>query len=359
MVRPFFLNKRKISVKSPPYIIAELSGNHGGSLDRALKAIQAAKDAGADALKIQTYTPDTMTLNSDSSDFQINRGLWKGRTLYDLYDEAHTPYEWHEKMFRFARNIGITIFSTPFDETAVDLLESLNAPAYKIASFELVDLQLIRYVASKGKPMILSTGMSDANEIGDALETAKEAGCQDLALLHCISGYPTPFEEANLSLITELQKVFKVQVGLSDHTTGINASLIGTALGATIIEKHFTLSRSKGGVDSKFSLEPEEMKELIINCRNTKRAMGTGEFTRSNLELENRIFRRSLYFVEDIKSGEIIKNHHVRRIRPGYGLAPRFLSKIIGKRLKKDVFKGERVTAEVVGLSIDQSKQST
>ena len=358
MVSPLFLNNRKISIEKPPYIIAELSGNHRGSLEKALKVIQAAKDVGVDALKIQTYTPDTMTINSNKSDFQISEGLWKGRSLYDLYAEAHTPYEWHEEMFSFAKKLGITIFSTPFDETAVDLLESLNAPAYKIASFELVDLPLIRYVASKGKPMILSTGMSDENEIEHALVAAREAGCKDLAILHCISGYPTPLEEANLSLINKLQSKFNVNVGLSDHTKGITASIIGTALGATIIEKHFTLSRAEGGVDSEFSLEPKEMKELITQCRNAKRAMGTGTFRRKNLELENKIFRRSLYFVEDIASGEMIKSHHIRRIRPGFGLAPRFLSKIIGRRLKKDVLKGERVTAEVVGLNIDQDNQN-
>ena len=359
MVSPLFLNEREISPKSPPYIIAELSGNHGGSLERALEVIQAAKDVGVDALKIQTYTPDTMTINSDRSDFQISKGLWKGRSLYDLYAEAHTPYEWHEQMFSFARKIGITIFSTPFDETAVDLLESLNTPAYKIASFELVDIPLIRYVATKGKPIILSTGMSDVTEIEHALVTAKEAGCNDLAILHCISGYPTPLEEANLSLISKLQSKFKVNVGLSDHTTGTMASVIATALGATIIEKHFTLSRAQGGVDSEFSLEPKEMKELIIQCRKTKRAMGTGAFKRKNLELENKVFRRSLYFVEDIPSGETIKSHHIRRIRPGFGLSPRFLSKVIGKRLKKDVLKGERVTAELVGLNVDQDNQNT
>ena len=342
------INGRVISSNNPPYIIAEISANHNGSIERALDTIKAAKFAGVDAVKLQTYTPDTMTIDINRKDFLIQDGLWKGRTLYDLYAEAYTPYEWHEKMFKYAKDLGVVIFSSPFDESAVDLLYSLGAPAYKVASFELQDLPLISYIAKKQKPMLMSTGMASLDEIGDAIETAMSNGCSELALFHCISSYPTPMDQANINAIKVLKREFNFEVGFSDHTLGSLASVIATSLGATIIEKHFTLSRDNGGVDSTFSLEPKEMATLVKDTREAHLAIGDGFVMRSKAEEENKIFRRSLYFVQDLSKGEIITDKHIRRIRPGFGLSPKYYDFVIGKRVAKNVKEGDRVTENLL-----------
>ncbi len=340
----FSINKREISKNNPPYIIAEISANHNGSLKRALQTIDAAKDCGVDAVKIQTYTPDTMTINVKSNDFQIHDGIWKGRSLYELYGEAYTPFEWHKELFEHSNKIGITIFSSPFDETAVDLLETLDVPAYKIASFEIIDLPLIKYVAKKKKPIIISTGMASMNEIKEAIKTAKENGCKNIVLLHCISSYPTPLSDANIFAIKELKKHFDVLIGLSDHTLGDISSIVATSLGAVVIEKHFTLSRLEGGVDSSFSLEPKEMKNLVNNTKLAHSTIQSKSLIRSSLENKNIIFRRSLYFVSDIEVGQKIKKTHVRRIRPGFGLDPKYYEDVIGSICIKNAKKGDRVT---------------
>lgn len=328
---------RDIGYGYSPYIIAELSANHNGSLSRALESIQAAKDAGASAVKIQTYTADTITINSDRPEFIIKGGLWDGYKLYDLYKWAETPYEWHAEMFAFAASIGITIFSTPFDNTAVDLLESLNTPAYKIASFELIDIPLIRYVASTGKPMIMSTGMASEVEIDEAVQAARDSGCEEIVLLHCISSYPAPLSSANLAKLSLMRERFGVQIGLSDHTLGTTASIAAVALGATVIEKHFTLSRADKGPDCEFSLEPDELKQLCDETYGAWSSIGTPTFERAEEEKSNLLFRRSIYFVKDLPAGHIITESDVRSIRPGYGLAPKHMRMIIGKRLSISV----------------------
>ena len=340
----FLIDGREISNGNPPYIIAEISANHNGSIDRAKDTILAAKNAGVNAVKIQTYTPDTMTIDIQKDDFLIKDGLWKNRSLYDLYSEAYTPFEWHEKLFEFARSINVTLFSSPFDESAVDLLETLNTPAYKVASFEIVDLPLIRYIATKKKPILMSTGMASIEEIGNAIETARMAGNNSIALFHCISSYPTPLEEANLSAIKLLRKEFDVEVGLSDHTIGNLASVVATSLSASVIEKHFTLSRTDGGVDSSFSLEPKEMFSLVTQTNEAFHAIGLDESMRSDVENQNKVFRRSLYFVNDIKEGEIITPNHVRRIRPGFGLEAKFYDDVLGSKSLLSAQKGDRVT---------------
>jgi pseudaminic acid synthase len=342
-VTHFKINGRLIGPDQPPYIIAELSANHNGSLDRALQTIDAAKRCGADAVKLQTYTADTMTIDCDAPDFMIKGGLWDGFKLYDLYKWAETPYEWHRVMFEHARKIGINVFSTPFDETAVDLLEGLNTPAYKIASFELVDLPLIRYVASTGKPMIMSTGIASEAEIEEAVGTAREAGCKDLVLLHCISSYPAPMDQANLRQIPELAKRFGVLTGLSDHTMGTTASVAAIALGACLIEKHFTLSRADKGPDSEFSLEPADLERLCAETKEAWQALGNPGFERQKAEEGSKVFRRSLYFVKDLPAGHVITAEDIRRIRPGMGLAPKHFDSVVGKRLIRDVRLGQPV----------------
>lgn len=329
-----------ISADSPPYIIAELSANHNGSLERALKTIDMAKQCGAHAIKMQTYTADTMTIDCDLPDFMIDNGPWCGYKLYDLYKWAETPFEWHRALFEHARMRGITIFSTPFDETAVDLLEELDAPAYKIASFELLDLQLIRYVARTGKPMIISTGMASEAEIHDAVLAAREAGCSNLILLHCISSYPAPIEQANLRQIQTLCQRFGVLTGLSDHTMGTTAAVAAVALGARIIEKHFTLSRSDKGPDSEFSLEPDEFEVLCRDTGDAWLAIGGMEFQRQNSEEGSKIFRRSLYVVKDIKAGEVLTPENLRRIRPGRGLPPKHYESLLGRVVACDIRRG-------------------
>lgn len=338
------ISGREISPDQPPYIIAELSANHNGKIETAMRIIDEAIAAGADAVKLQTYRPDTITLNSSSEDFKIKGGLWDGRTLYELYEEAHMPWEWHQPLFEYARKAGITIFSSPFDATAVDLLESLNAPAYKIASFEAVDLPLIRYVASTGKPMIISTGMADIEEISEAIEAAREGGCNELAILHCVSGYPALPEEYNLKTLIDMNSRFEVPVGLSDHTIDNTTSIASVAIGACLIEKHFTLNRNGGGPDDSFSLEPDELSALVKLSKTAWSSIGRVDYGQKSSEIGNAQFRRSLYFVKPIRQGELISHEHVKSIRPGYGLAPKHLYNVVGKVALKDHAVGEAVT---------------
>lgn len=337
------INGREIGPESPPYIIAELSANHNGDIERAFETIKSARDQGAHAIKIQTYTADTMTIDCDSEEFMIRGGLWDGFKLYDLYRWAETPFEWHKAIFEYAASIGITIFSTPFDETAVDLLESLNAPAYKIASFEATDLPLIRYVASKGKPMIMSTGMCSEEEIAEAVNTAREAGCKDLVLLHCISSYPAPMDQANLRQMPNLAAKFNSLPGLSDHTLGTTASVAAVALGACVIEKHFTLSRQDKGPDSEFSIEPDELKRLCQDTLDAWSALGRAGFERQQAEEASKRYRRSIYFVRDMKAGQTITDADIRRIRPGFGLPPKNYEQVLGRTVREDVKRGTAV----------------
>jgi pseudaminic acid synthase len=335
---------RKIGPQFPPYVIAEMSANHNGNLEAALRIIYEARQAGADAVKIQTYRPDTITLNSDRSDFQIEDGLWAGRSLYELYKWAHTPWDWHVTLFEHAHKLGITLFSSPFDTTAVDLLEKLGAPAYKIASFEAIDLPLIRYVARTGKPMIISTGMSDAEEIQEATDAAREGGCKELAILRCVSGYPAPASDYNLRTIPDMLQRFGLITGLSDHTLDNSTAVASVALGASIIEKHFTLDRAGGGPDDSFSLEPEGLRELCRNARTAWEAMGTVNYGRKSSEIGNVKFRRSLYFVRQLKAGDRVPADAVRSVRPGFGLAPKHLDAVVGCVLKTDVDHGIAVS---------------
>lgn len=332
------IHNRKIGLNYPPYIIAELSANHNGSLEAALSLVEAAHKAGADAIKIQTYTADTITLNSNRPEFTIQGGLWNGRTLYDLYQQAHTPWDWHKPLFEHAAKLGITMFSSPFDKTAVDLLEDLNAPAYKIASFEAVDLPLIRYVAQTGKPMIISTGMADKEEISEAIEAAKSGGCKELAILHCVSGYPAPPEDYNLLTLQDMREHFDLVTGLSDHTLDNTTAIASIILGASIIEKHFTLDRMGGGPDDSFSLEPEELRALCKDTKTAWLARGTVNYARKSSENGNVQFRRSLYFVTDLAKGDLITEDNVRSVRPGHGLAPKHFESILGRKVKTDIF---------------------
>lgn len=331
------INGREISAQQPPYVIAEMSANHNGSLDTAKRILEEAKLSGADAVKLQTYRPDTITLDSEASDFQIKGGLWDGRTLYELYAEAHMPWEWHAPLFEHARKLGITIFSSPFDATAIELLESLETPAYKIASFEAVDLPLIRLAASTGKPLILSTGMADAEEIGEAVEAARSAGCRELALLHCVSGYPAPAGDYNLRTLVDLGQRFETIVGLSDHTLENSTAIASVALGAAIIEKHFTLDRSQGGPDDAFSLEPDGLRSLCSGARTAWEALGSVDYGRKSSEQGNVQFRRSLYWVRDMQAGEVVTADAVRSVRPGFGLAPKRLDGLAGRTLARAV----------------------
>ena len=339
----FKINERKIGVTNSPYIIAEMSANHNGDINNAYKIIDMAKASGADAVKLQTYHPDTITMDMNTPEFMIEGGLWDGQSLYELYKDAFMPWEWHQLLFDYAKKIGITIFSSPFDNTAVDLLEDLNTPAYKIASFEAVDLPLIKYVAQTGKPMIISTGMADAQEIQEAIEAAREGGCKELAILHCVSGYPAPAEDYNLRTLTDMQKRFGLVTGLSDHTIDNTTAITSVALGASIIEKHVTLDRNGGGPDDSFSLESEELRQLCVGAKTAWESLGQVDYGRKLSEQANVKFRRSLYFVKDIKEGEVITNEHVRSIRPGYGLLPKFYEKIIGCRVLLTTCKGSPV----------------
>jgi N-acetylneuraminate synthase len=339
---------RNIGLEHAPYVIAEMSANHNGNIDTAFKIIEAAKQAGADAVKLQTYRPDTITLNCDSEDFRIHGGLWDGRTLYDLYQEAHMPWEWHAPLFAHARKHGITIFSSPFDNTAVDLLEDLNAPAYKIASFEAVDLPLIKYVASTGKPMIISTGMADVEEIQEAVNAARAGGCKELAILHCVSGYPAPSEDYNLRTIHDMIQRFGLVTGLSDHTLDNTTAITSVAMGASIIEKHFTLDRSGGGPDDSFSLEPAELAALCKDSKTAWAALGKIDYGRKSSEQGNVKFRRSLYFVKALCAGDRVSPDAVRSVRPGFGAAPKYLESVLGKVLTRDVDYGTPVTWDIL-----------
>lgn len=337
----FTIAGRAIGPGCPPYVIAELSANHNGDLEQALKIIDAAVEAGADAVKIQTYSPDTITLKADTEHFQITDGLWAGHTLYELYEWAHTPWNWHEVLFAHAAKRGITLFSSPFDPTAVDLLEGLGTPAYKIASFEAVDLPLIRYVASKRKPMIISTGMADLEEIAEAVAAAREGGCRDLALLHCVSGYPAPASDYNLATLVDMAARFEVPVGLSDHTLDNTTAIASVALGAAVIEKHMTLDRAGGGPDDSFSLEPNEFAALCSGARTAWEAVGQIDYGRKSSEAGNLKFRRSLFVVEDIPAGGEITPTNVRSIRPGYGLAPKHYDAVMGRHAETNLKRGE------------------
>lgn len=340
------IDGRRIGPEDPPYIIAEMSANHNGDLKAALRLIEEAKAAGANAVKIQTYRPDTITLKSDLPDFQINDGLWEGRTLYELYEWAHTPWEWHQALFDHARKVGITLFSSPFDSTAVDLLEELGAPAYKIASFEVIDLPLIEYVAKTGKPMILSTGMANQGEISEAIEAAKRAGCKELAVLRCVSGYPAPSEDYNLRTIPDMIERFQLVTGLSDHTLDNVTAVTSVALGVSLIEKHFTLDRSGGGPDDSFSLEPGDLKALCRDSEIAWRALGKVDYGRKSSEEGNVKFRRSLYFVKPLKAGDVITADAVRSVRPGYGAPPKHLADVVGSRVVNGVEKNTPVNMD-------------
>lgn len=339
---------RPIGQAHSPYVICELSGNHNGSLERALALLDAAAATGADAIKLQTYTPDTITIASDRPDFRISGGPWDGRTLHDLYGEAHTPYAWHRALFDRARELGVTIFSTPFDETAIELLESLGAPAYKIASFEAVDLPLIAEVARLKKPMIISTGLASLDEIGAAVEAARANGCDQLVLLHCISAYPAPVEEANVRTVPDLGARFGCVSGLSDHTMGSAAAIASIALGGSVIEKHFTLARADGGPDAGFSLEPHEFTALVRDCKDAWAALGRVHYDLKGSERANAAFRRSLYVVADVPAGQPLGREHVRSIRPGYGLPPGELHSILGRTAARDLQRGEALSWDMI-----------
>lgn len=339
---------RQIGRDFPPYIIAELSANHNGSIENAFRLIELARAAGADAIKLQTYRADTITLDSDRPEFRIEGGLWGGTTLYELYDRAHTPWDWHKPLFDKARAEGIAIFSSPFDTTAVDLLEDLNAPAYKIASFEMIDLPLIRYVARTGKPMIISTGMASAEEIAEAIDAARSAGCKELAILRCVSGYPAPAADYNLRTLTDMIDRYGEVTGLSDHTIDNVTATCSVALGAALIEKHFTLDRNGGGPDDSFSLEPADLAALVRDARTAWDSLGRVNYARKGSEQGNVQFRRSLYAVKAIAAGEAFTDENVRSIRPGYGLAPKHLDTLLGQVSPRSFERGEPITADVL-----------
>ena len=343
--------EKKIGVKHPPFIIAEMSGNHNHSLEKALKIVEAAAKAGAHAIKLQTYTADTLTIDADNENFFISdsNSLWDRQSLYKLYQKAYTPWEWHEPIFKKCRKLGLIAFSTPFDETAVDFLENLNVPAYKIASFENCHLPLIRKVASMGKPIMISTGMATVAELDETVKTVRKAGCKDIILLKCTSSYPATPEDTNLLTIPHLRKLFDTQVGLSDHTLGIGVSIASIALGTTVVEKHFSLSRSDGGVDSEFSIEPEEMRMLVEETFKAWQAIGKVSYGLSEKEKSSIRFRRSIFIVEDIKKGEELTTKNIRIIRPGNGLHPRYYDTILGKKLSCDVKRGIPLKWELVG----------
>ncbi len=342
------INGRPIGAGHAPYVICELSGNHNGSLERALHMIDAAAATGCDAIKLQTYTPDTITLDCDRAEFQVRGGPWNGKSLYELYSEAYTPFEWHAALFARARALGVTLFSSPFDPSAVDLLESLDTPAYKIASFELIDLPLVAYVASKRKPIIMSTGMATHREIEAAVDTARQNGCKELVLLHCVSSYPAEVRDANVRTVPALAEEFGCPAGLSDHTMGTAASVAAIAVGACVIEKHFTLARADGGPDAGFSMEPAEFGQLVRDCKLAHEALGQAHFRTLDSEQGSLQFRRSLYVVRDTARGEPLTEHHIRSIRPGLGLHPARLWDVLGKPASRDLRRGEPLSVAMV-----------
>jgi N-acetylneuraminate synthase len=344
------IGSSQIGLNQKPFIIAEMSGNHNQSLERALEIVEAAAKTGAHALKLQTYTANTMTLDVSEGEFFINdeESLWKGESLYELYEKAHTPWEWHEPIIQQAKELGMICFSTPFDDTAVDFLEDLNIPAYKIASFEITHLPLIKKVASTGKPMIISTGMASVAEMDEMVQTIRDAGCEQFVLLKCTSTYPATPENSNVLTIPHMRKLFNCEVGLSDHTLGIGASMSAIAHGATIIEKHFTLNRADGGVDSAFSMEPEEMKQLVIETERAWQSLGKVTYGPTETEKGSHKFRRSLYIAEDMKKGEILNENNLRIVRPGLGLSPKHYDIVLGRKVKKDVKKGSSVSWELI-----------
>jgi N-acetylneuraminate synthase len=345
------ISGRAIGRNHSPFVIAEMSGNHNQSLERALEIVEAAARTGAHALKIQTYTPDTMTLDLDEREFHISdpKSLWEGTSLYKLYGEAYTPWEWHKPIFDRARELGVIPFSTPFDDTAVDFLESLDVPCYKIASFENTDLPLIRRVAATGKPLIISTGMASIAELDDTVRAAREAGCKDLILLKCTSTYPATAENTNILTIPHLRELFGCEVGLSDHTMGVGVSVASVALGATVIEKHFTLKRADGGVDSTFSMEPAEMAQLVVESERAWQALGGVSYGPTEAEKKSTQFRRSLYIVQDLKAGDVLTRENVRAIRPGMGLPTKYLEQVLGKVVKQDVRRGTAMGWNLLG----------
>lgn len=339
---------RMIGPSHEPYLICEISGNHNGSLARAIQLVESAAATGADAIKLQTYTPDTITIDHDGPGFRVEGGLWDGRSLHDLYNEAHTPFEWHAALFDRARELGVTMFSTPFDETAVDLLEAVGAPAYKIASFEAIDLPLIAYVARRGKPMIISTGMCNLAEISDAVRTARDNGCTDLVLLHCISSYPAATDDSNVRTVPHLGEAFGCVAGLSDHTFSPAAAIASIALGGAVVEKHFTTARADGGPDAAFSLEPAEFKRLVDECKSAWRALGRVTYDMQDSERASVVFRRSLYVVEEIPENGTFTSRNVRSIRPGYGLAPKHLPEVLKRRSRRAIVRGEPLSWEML-----------
>jgi pseudaminic acid synthase len=350
MAKEIKIANRLVGCNHPPFVIAEMSGNHNQSLERALKIVEEAAKTGAHALKIQTYTPDTMTLDLDEREFNIGdpNSLWTGSSLYKLYGEAYTPWEWHKPIFDRARELGIIVFSTPFDDTAVDFLESLNVPCYKIASFENTDLPLIKRVASTGKPLIISTGMATLAELDETVSAARDAGCTELILLKCTSTYPATPANTNILTIPHMRQMFNCEIGLSDHTMGIGVSVASVALGATVIEKHFTLSRADGGVDSTFSMEPAEMSQLVVESERAWQANGSVTYGPTEAEKKSLVFRRSLYIVKDMKAGDIITAENLRAIRPGLGLAPKYIKDLLGRKVVTDISKGTPVSWSIL-----------
>lgn len=344
----FKINGTTVGTNEPPYMIAEMSGNHNGDLNRALALVEAAAAAGADAVKLQTYTADTMTLDINSAEFSIQGGLWDGRSLYELYEEAHTPWDWHPHLFAKGKELGITVFSSPFDETAVDFLERLDAPAYKIASFELIDLPLIELVARTGKPIIMSTGMGTEQEIDEAVQAARRAGNTDIALLHCVSAYPAAVENTNLAVMAAMADRYGVPIGLSDHSLGTSVAVAAVARGACIIEKHFTLNRADGGVDSAFSIEADELASLVKDCESAHKAIGQPMRVLDGGQKDNLKFRRSLYVVKDIAKGDIFSADNIRSVRPGNGLPPKYFKEIIGRKSVNNLAYGAPLSAEMI-----------
>lgn len=342
------IGKRKIGLNHEPFIIAEMSGNHNHCFDRAIEIVEAAAKSGVHALKLQTYTKDTMTINHSKNEFCVDLDLWKGASLYDLYDKAYTPWEWHEEIFKYAKKLGMIPFSTPFDLTAVEFLEKLNVECYKIASFENTDLRLIEAVCSTGKPVIISTGMMNLNEMDETVRAARSAGCKDLILLKCSSSYPSTPKGTNIATIPHMRKMFGCEVGLSDHSMGTGVAVASVAMGASVIEKHFTLSRSDGGVDSDFSMEPSEMKSMVLESKRAWQSIGSISYGPSKKELNSRKYRRSLYIVEDIKSGSVITEKNMRAIRPGLGLPTKYYDVVLGKKVGRDIERGTALSWDLL-----------